>query len=1389
MSGQVQWPSLIPWERRLIALEAQPLQADGWGPETRLGSPAGDPLHELRHTPVVVLRAERGAGKTEAFKQEHTALRTAGLHVERVDLGRCQSETLAVQELERAFVPPGDGSLWYVLLDSLDEGLNMVPALDQHITTRLGTLDAAALRTLRLRISCRTGWPQHLHEDLARIWSSNDIDTRGLAALTRSDAESAARSSGVADPEAFIQLVQDRALVALAAHPVTLRQMVTAYGAKGQLPRTAYDAYRDACEHLCTESRRPNDRDALDRVVPAGDLMAVAARIAAAAQFGRHGAICDHPQPRPGDLDVALLHGGEEPGPLGAGVDCTLRELRQVLESGLFVPIGEQRWKFAHHSYQEFLAAQFLDKRRVHPEVQRELLWAGDGPARHVLAAHQQVAAWRCTHDSALFEDLLRDDPLVLQSADLPALPEARRQQATAAFLSHFEKDDTADFQWEALAKFAHPRLAEQLRPYLRTEAEENLLYTAVALADACRPSGIDDELLALADNRDLPEAIRVRAVSALHTPAPNVVRLQNLTAGESPEVAAAALDRLWPEHIGLERLLDLMPEPVYGYFGTAWMFRRKLVAGLGQQHQTAAVSWAHHALKEPGRTDRWPLAVSLISQALPYTEPGHPDSTGLTGQITEAVLTLSSLADTYLHSRQGRDSLTELGAQLSCHPPVRRMIARAFFKKATVHQLLSLDSSQGTLLPYDDALYWMKQWATLTPPEQKMARYAVSVAKFEDPAALQAAQEARAAHPSLREATSHWDNPRQAAAVPTTQPPPPEALHSETALRAALSGVHAAAADRLRMAWWDVLKELYKTADGTSAHRPTSLSFATEAPSYPPPGSALLSALQDAARHLLESVTPLTAAELATHKRTILQTAPEVAAFAVIGADAAKGQLGSAEQAAGWTVALSASTPHSTDDTHLCDQILPTLAARAGHAVTALAEQVVPAAPDPVVQSVILNLPAHAPQTRPAIHAWATDPQRSPKQWQIALRQLALHGDTHARDLLRAALAHNPTAQPAGSPARTRWIYAAHALMHRDTAGQTVLPEAWPHIRRHLDDPGTFNQLFDELSPPATRDWPDATGALSEEDLADLYCLIVKHLGPQVRVSPYQHLGAITREHRRYDLVRALPALIAHHQTPTAAAELHRLADLHAPAWDLRHAARSTERAAAARTTTPLVPRELLGLADNRHLRRVTDERQLHDVVLESLHRFQKELSSPNGLVLALWNRDQHGTDHTRWWPCWEEDFSDLLATFLRLDIEGHRVIINREVQLRRPGLPGLRTDILIEAPGTPGSGEPLIRVVVECKGCWNKSLPTALAGQLVSDYLSTPKTAGIFLVGYFDSPRWGIKKRQCPARKHTLSEITAFQDEQARQQRDRTGKVVSAIVIDCRLPGSIDP
>jgi hypothetical protein len=1285
-----------------------------------------------------------------------------------------------------------------VLLDGLDECLDYVRGIPELIAEHVEALGEERRRTLRLRMTCRTArWPKSLEEDLSRLLG-RDTQVVRLAPLTVRDAEIAAQAAGVAEPAAFTAAVRERGLVALATHPVTLREMVDSFREDdGQMPATAEGAYLAACRRLCTEriERRPRDRALLNQQATPERLLQAAAWVAAAMQFGRFDAVSDHPEPDEEDLALTRLAMPWQPDTASAGrPGWTTYELRQVVESGLFLPVGELRWVFAHHSYQEFLAAHCLQIGEFHAAVQRSLLWVGAGTARHILPAHREVAAWRCIRDRLLFNELLQDDPLVLQLADLQIMSAEDRGRVVDALFRYLEREDTATLQPDGLARLDHPRLGDQLRPFLHSGSEEHLQHAAVGIARACRPGGLNEELLAIGEDSAAHLETRVAALGALvGLDTETLQRLDLLSVDAPPEVVAAALRRLWPGHVSLADFLGRVPDPEKSYFGTAYLLRREIPDELSVEALPEAVRWARRTMTEAGTQEEVRgssiLAVGITARAV-RTAAGTENSS-LVPLIADALLALALCQDLRDHpSSADSSAIEELGSALGTHQDARRRVVRYLLDHGSKDLLVNLDVAlhPARLVPGDDALHWMTCWGDLSPEAQVRARTFVQhFAPPADTSERHQAEQARAAYPSLREATAWWDipreeSPRRRQIREEQEERRRDRTYDEALLRAAVTALPSAQPEQLGRAWWRVLNELYKTADGTPDHPQYFLAAVRKAPSAPPGTSDLARGVEQAAVHLLQHVPPMTVEDFTSDGAHSWQAIAEVTALAAAGVDNLR-QL-SAEQCdrwAAWTVALASTYAYSDEERLLQRQTIQVCAQRAGSALATLLTAVLDRSSDTSVGIIARNLlESPVPQAAGTLLTWAREARRTAEQWSVVLEPLALTAeDAEARAVLSAELRADPADHRPGSAGRTRWIRAARIL-----AFSHDLTVVWSDIRRRLDDKDILEEFLRSLAdisrPPGN--WPPAIGRLPETDLGDLYITVLDHLSHEM-AKPAQWSGFLTRKDRVQDLVHALPSLLATKETPQAAAVLRQLAARYPKIWQLRRQAASTARAAAAHHAAPLTPEDLRDLAGNARLRRITDERQLHDVVLEALQRFEKHLHSPNGPITALWNREQTAAGHHDWWPCWEEDFSDIVAAYLRQDIGEDRVVINREVQVHRPGLPGARTDIQIEAP-SGAAGDDTIRVVIECKGCWNSSLHTALADQLVDDYLSAARTAGIFLVGYFDCDRWGIHHRGCPRRGHALAEIRDRLAEQARQQGERKAVVVSSITVDCRLP-----
>ncbi|MFE7244391.1 hypothetical protein [Streptomyces sp. NPDC057580] len=1335
----------------------------------------------MREVPVVVVLGERGSGKSVALDQERALLADDGVAVASLHLGQDVSDTISAgADLRQHLTLPEDRPVQHVLLDGLDEGMSAIPNLEKVLLRELRQTQPELRAKLRLRIVCRTTrWPEVLERGLRELWPGDGrVALMALAPLTRQHIEAAAEAH-VLDGAAFAEQVSTRVLAALAEQPATLIPLLKSQEQGERLPDTVAEAYGQACRTLCTETWQQGFEQRQNRPA-ADDLLEVARWTAAVLQFSRSTALSDE-EPRTGDVHLDVLSGTDVPG-LVPEKPCGRTELQHLTESGLFAPVGQRRWVFAHRSYQEHLAAEFL-RDRIAPEVRRELLWAGSGPARHILPEHEEVAARLAVGDPDLFDELVAHDPWVALLADLPALPDDRRRQATQALLDTAADTILGHLEFTLLARLDHPGLAEQLTPFLTSQAHPNGRYLALWVAAACQPTGLTAGLLSLAEDAEVPVNMRAFALDAIAKPDYDqdaLTRLHSLSLDDKPSVAAAALEHLWPGQLTLTEYLDRLPPR------ESWRYETRLeqfMELITPENVDAALSWAVDALG--GDTSKAVLAIGVLAQSvrlLAHPVPGMPAPSRQ--NISQGLLALAA-SDDLLHTGDARTAVELLRQSLSSERELRRLLAGDVLHNGDQEHAEELVFSTETgLFPEDDLLYWAEGWPQLPPHARHAARRLISNRPRPlDDALRQAVEAARQADPELHQDTRWWDAP-----PPEWQLRKEERESEQRCLNTfdeeeftrALAAVHTADRDQVRRAWLTVLGHLHKTHDGSRAKENSRLGAVAAAPSCPPEGSPLHADLVEAGLHVLRTA-PVWNSDDVSKWGTEWHQVPELTAAVFVTEEEWEATLPTTGVArwAGSALALATMTPLAPDQ-ELHDQLFEQCARHAGPAFeTALAACLDRLDPYRLTELVrfLHRLRAQRPLT--LVREWAADPTRPSESWTAVMTALTrLDGDAALPELQRVV-----AAGPAGHPDdRERWITAVRALMSLAT-----LPASWPRVRQAVDaDNDLFRDVMDRAllhTRPTPRSWP-GIAALSEADLADFYARLCRREELH-RPRPERESGVVyshTAEENLHDLADVLAELMADKATPQAASHLARLATsgtTHNPDW-LRRLARSTAREAARKQSTPLPAHQLRKLASDHALRVITDEAQLLDVVMEALDHVQDALSGPNGMAILLWNRAA-SKEVGAMWPTWEEDFSDLVMGLLKIHLAGRRVVLNREVQIDRPGAGGGRTDIHIQAAAPHPQAEPLT-VVIECKGCWNPGLSTALTTQLVDRYLRRPHTAGVFLIGFFDCELWDPQSRPCCSPRHTKEEIERRQHDQAAQHQ----VPVLARILDCRPPGA---
>ena len=224
-----------------------------------------------------------------------------------------------------------------------------------------------------------------------------------------------------------------------------------------------------------------------------------------------------------------------------------------------------------------------------------------------------------------------------------------------------------------------------------------------------------------------------------------------------------------------------------------------------------------------------------------------------------------------------------------------------------------------------------------------------------------------------------------------------------------------------------------------------------------------------------------------------------------------------------------------------------------------------------------------------------------------------------------------------------------------------------------------------------------------------------------------------------------------------------------------LRWVLNDAEDLARQQSWEPVEPDALLELIRVSDARVVLDDDHLLELAVESLRRYEKRLRTETPAVEDLWY-----PSNDSWKPRDEEAFSNHVKRYLEDELAGHKIVVNREVQVRK----GQATDIHIDAIRMEGDRPAgLLKVIVESKGCWNNGLKSEMKTQLSDRYLSgSDCTRGIYLVAWFLCDEWDhedYRKGNTP--QTTLDDFQAQLDNQA-DALSGDSKRISAVVVDCR-------
>jgi predicted NACHT family NTPase len=1368
-------------------------------------------LAELGNYRALVLLGEPGIGKSTTILEDSIRLagkpntRTLSVHA---DLRAYSTEILLHKRVfENAeFTAWATGDSHLVLhLDSLDEALLRIDTIANLLADELPRYPTGRLS---IRIACRTAvWPSATLEPALRgIWGDSAVEVLELAPLRRRDVATAAETAGI-DVDRFFRELYSANAVPFAIKPLTLNLLLALFKKDGRLPRSAAEIYFRGCLKLCEEqSSSRRDSRKLGAHTPAQRLR-IASRVAATTMFANRYAVWTGTEGDgvpDEDVSLSALAGEVERGDFPS-FEMTEDSLRETLDTGLFTSRGEDRMGWAHQSYAEYLAAHYLQAKEVSAaNILKVLLH----PAGGLVPQLSVVTAWISSINRDVRRELMRTEPMVLLQGDLTNWETGDLKDLSQSLMSALDESRAHDLSIgisQFYGRLKHPDLSSQLRPYI-TDASKTVVSrrTAILIAESCGLKELRPELLKLALDRTADSYLRGRAVDALSTCGDDTIiadlfPLAKGQLGPDPhdEIKGYALKILWPEHISARELFALLTPPNDGFVGAYVMFLTTILPGtLKLEDLPIALVWATSLPKETGRTADYhtrSLADSILIRAWESLE--RPE-------IADPLLDYIFARLRAHHELFGGTSLREL-ERFRADFESDGLRRRTFLLAAAHRPLTRTDAYHlmRTQLLRQDDLKWLLQVSPGGPSGQPdlngdaLCSMVGMIANFDSTDQFAAIYRAALHWPALWQSFRgvfegvplDSEDARQARSVlamtktyeekkpPPLTPPPAERVVNLLNLFDAGDW----------NAWWQLNREL--TLTPTSRFYDDFFLAISGMPGWLEAEPTTRQRILHAANSYLFVAESSAAAWIGTNSVRFVDLSGLRALLLLREVDEPTYHAIPIEVWRKWAPAMAA---------------IPKV--NGSKEVVFLNEIVVDAlrkAPDEFVGAVREIVRRERAKTP---NAGASDQQAAGTSFFI-LRQLdgcwdsdvlkrglfaELQDATNSEDqfttILEALLEAEFAPARAFAVERLTDATAPHALSIATNLAAHCSADAWAPLWKVVLGNQEFGREFFLRIAQRYRFQESFLSNLSEQQLAELY-VHLEDTFPRA-ADPQHATGEVHSVGPRESLSHlrdSVPQLIASRGTVAGVSAMQWIvAKLPTEQW-LSFRLLEAQRMMRMKTWSPLAPRELFRLFASTDRVLVQSVDDLSELLVNTLRKFERELHGEQNPIRGLWDK-QAGVPPT-FRPVDEDAFSDVVRLFLKRELIERGIVANREVEVARvPGAPiGRRTDIRIDAlRHTIGGTRDVITAVIESKGCWNATLFRSLKDQLYGDYMVTLRApVGIYLVGWFDKPKWDSKDQ----RRRQAPDLT-IEELQVRLEQEAIGipkgYVVRPVVVDCHAP-----
>jgi hypothetical protein len=1371
-------------------------------------------LPALQHLRALALLGEPGIGKSATLEAEYQLLKRQARKDDHVfiyvDLRSFSTDVFFHNRVfgNPSFIAWQTGNSHLVLyLDSLDEALLRIDSVAALLADELPRYPT---ERMSVRIACRTAvWPHEpLETALKRIWGEDAVGVFELAPLRIRDVIEAVAQHQI-NPQRFIEEIYIANAVPFAIKPLTLNLLFRIFQSSGHLPERIIDLYSQGCLRLC-EEQNPSRRGArrIGRL-NGHQRYRLAARIAAVTMLANRYAIWTNPETdQPPDEDVRLsdLSTGTETGDFQP-FEATEDNIREVLDTGLFSSRGTARMGWAHQSYAEFLAADYLVAKHASPENILKILCH---PSGGLIPQLWSVGAWVASRSTAVRRGLIAQEPFALLRGDLLSWNQDDLAALTGALLTAFNEQRAHDFGFgiaNEYRKLAHPGLADQLRPYI-IDANKHVIARRVALviAQACSLRELQAELLGVALDPSEDSSIRAHAVSAIGTCGGEASKIQllPLARGESgpdpnQEIKGRALRILWSNHLTSAELFQFITPPTEGFIGAYVMFlTRHLPESLSKADTLAALQWATGYVRTADQTDRFHikrLVDDILIRAWEYID--DPDI--LQAFACYVMAALHRFHKLFLmpddnnfgiriredEARRHKFLLAILKNEEPLEPYDGFLLRKAFLETSDLDWLLSISPCGASPI------------SGINP--QSLCSLIEAVFNLWEPSHFELLYDIAICWPPLHQ---RFESLLDGIALDSPRAAQMGGHHQFTIEHERLrpSPIDPPPADRVRMslerfeagnldAWWRLNLDL--TLEPTSTHYDQLQCRIINTPGWIAADETTRHRIVAAAQKYLIDAQPQVRKWLGTNTYTYGDLSGYRALVLLRDVDRGAYQRLDHSVWAKWApVVVAVPKDTSTENSEYHDAIAADSSAKAPVEFARTVQW--------LIRAERRRSRAHPPSQSPQIGpfwilrtldaCWNSETLKemvftelknrnnSPAQCEALLEPLLKAGFPPARNFAIRLLNGRRLRRANG---RSYALVAAAQLLAYSAA------QCWPLIWQHVPSDKPFgSDLFLKFAHEHRQDGLFYS-TLTEAQIGDLYIWLEQTF--PIRDDPHRPGGGAfyagprdSVAHLRDGILRFLVNMGTETGVQVLRGIVRQLPDRKWLVYQLLDA----EQIMRAKTWRPLSPGEIIRVTETPHGLLVQSAQQLAEILVQALRKYERLLHGEQTPVRALWDRQADGTFR----PVDENALSDHVRLFLRQELQESGIILNREVELSRvPGAAsGRRTDIKVDAISRSGNSRTLntITAVIETKGCWNAELLTAIKSQLVDDYLvRLAAPVGIYLVGWFDKAKWNPEDYRC-----RRTPDWPLDEAQSRLDQEAAGLpqafLVRSVVLDCHAP-----